>query len=74
MLDARTIVFESLLEFAEQQPMRKRATLYKALAEFAGDPVTTAELQVLASDIEAAEARCREFQFQFSESTRHPKP
>lgn len=64
-MDARRELFEFVLDQAEKQPPQKKAALYLALAEFAGDPKLTAELQACAKSIAEADKRCREFSFQF---------
>lgn len=61
-----TLVVESCLAHAESLPIRRRAALYRALAEFCGVPNQSADLRAIASDLETADHRCREFAFRFS--------
>lgn len=62
----REVLFRFVLDKAESAPTSNRAAIYRALAEFAGDPKQTRELKSLAEDLEQAEFRCREFAFRFS--------
>jgi hypothetical protein len=65
---SRTIVFDYVLEHAAVEPARKRVELYRALAEIAGDPVLTNDLNKLADSLEEADRRCREFTWRYQES------
>jgi hypothetical protein len=64
-MTAHTELFEFVLEQAEGQPAPKKARLYRALAEYAGDMDLKRELLEHADIIEDADHRCREFVFRF---------
>lgn len=64
-MNARTELFEFVLDQAAAQPPMKRARLYRALAEYCGDPAETRKLRAMAKNIEQAEQCYREFIFTF---------
>lgn len=66
MRDARTLLFEAVMESAERRPVAQRAQLYRAAAEFAGSPRGSAEFVALAEELETADRRCREFGFRLT--------
>lgn len=59
------IVISFCLEHAEQAPLQRRAFLYRGLAEFCGKPEMAAEFCKMASELEAANLRCRQFALKF---------
>lgn len=59
-------VLSTCLEHAESLPVRRRASLYRGLAEFCGHPQEAREFNQLAADLDAADRRCREFAFKLS--------
>ena len=61
-------LIEFVLDQADLQPSPKKIRLYRALAEFAGDPKRTRELQDLADTLDRADQLCREFKFRFGET------
>ncbi len=68
MSRSRSIVFSAALEASESRPLHQRIEILRALAEFAGSPDEATPLIALADDLEAADRRCREFAFQFSQA------
>lgn len=60
-------LFDFVLDKALAEPARKRVEIYRALAEIAGDPVMTRDLQKLARELEEADRRCREFTWRYQE-------
>jgi hypothetical protein len=59
-------VMDFCLKHAEEAPVQERIFLYRGLAEFCGEPARAAQLRSMASDLEKAELRCREFRFTFT--------
>jgi hypothetical protein len=57
------------LEQAELAPLKKRASLYRGLAEICGSPQKAAEFCTLAEELEAAEKHSRRISFDFFEET-----
>jgi hypothetical protein len=55
------------LRLAESEPVADRIKIYRALAEWCGDPAETQELHARANDLEKAHYRCREFALDFSQ-------
>ena len=60
-------VAEFVIEQAALQPLSKRIRLYRGLSKLCGDEVHAPQLEKLANDLEAADLRCREFAFRFSQ-------
>jgi hypothetical protein len=65
-----SLVVETCLQAANDLPVTRRASLYRALADFCGVPQQSADLQKMAADLEAADRRCQEFAFAFTQQTR----
>ena len=63
--ELRTVI-EFCLEHAEEAPVHRRVSLYRGLAEFCGEPKRAAEFRSLATSLESADHRCREFRFNFT--------
>lgn len=70
MSDAKHILFEHVFRTAEAESIQRRACLYRALAEYAGDPDQAASLHRLATALEEVDQRCFEFTQGFSAQTR----
>lgn len=62
-MDAKTTLFDFVLERAADEPVRRRIEIYRALAEYAGCIADAGELRHMATELEDAEGRCREFTF-----------
>jgi propanediol dehydratase small subunit len=62
-LDAKTTLFDFVLERAADEPVRRRIEIYRALAEYAGSAQDRTQLLAIADELEQAEANCREFTF-----------
>lgn len=60
------VVIETCLTHAESLPPMKRAELYRCMAESCGTEQEAADLVLLASDLESADRRCREFAFRIT--------
>lgn len=60
-----------VLESSDQQPVHRRVTLYRGLANICGDETEAKQLTTLADELEKADARCAEFIFSFSQQNRH---
>lgn len=58
------------LDHADQAPVSRRIVLYRGLAEVCADEQECAMLQSLATELEAADHRCREFAFKFKNGGR----
>lgn len=65
MSDPKTILFSFVMERLATEPASVRAPLYRALADYAGDPAQSSGLLQLAHDIERSEARHRELTLVF---------
>ena len=61
------IVEDFVLEQAALQPIARRVKLYRSLAQLVGENKEGHALLDLATDLESADRRCREFAFQFSQ-------
>jgi len=61
MPDHRTILFDHVMRTAQQEPVAVRSNLYRALAEYAGNPDQTDQLLKLAAELEAVDQRCFAF-------------
>lgn len=58
--DALQTVIEFCLDHAHEAPVHRRVKLYRGLAEFCGDRQEAATFNAVASELEAADLRCRE--------------
>jgi hypothetical protein len=54
-----------VLEQSAEQPLSRRISLYRSLAEIVGNQKDTLRLKRLAEELERADKRCAEFTFQF---------
>lgn len=70
MLSPHEKIIQFVLEQSAQQPLCKRISLYRSLAEIAGSPKDTQQLKTLADELECADARCAEFAFHFSQKAK----
>lgn len=61
----RRELVEFVMDKAAGEPPAKRAAVYRALAEYIGDPDLNETLRSTAEALELAEKRCREFHFTF---------
>lgn len=66
-MSSRDVLFMHCLGTAEQLPTIKRAELFRALADYSGDDKQAADLVALATSLELADHRCREFAFVFAQ-------
>jgi len=64
-MNAKDVLFNFVLRRVEDEPLTTRVPVLRALAEFAGDPTTTANLRAVADQLEHADHMCREFVFSF---------
>ncbi|HYE32718.1 MAG TPA: hypothetical protein VEH27_14925 [Methylomirabilota bacterium] len=64
--DSRSELIEFVLAQAAEQPVCKRARLYRQLATLCDEPTEKQSLLRLSETLETAEARCREFTFNFA--------
>lgn len=62
-------IIDFVLSRAATEPVPKRIRLYRSLAEFCGDEKEIKSLNEMADNLAAAEARCREFAFHFSQKS-----
>lgn len=69
MPSAKEFIINFVLDQAIDQPSRKRIQIYRALATFSGDPGEAKRLSGLADDLECAEKKSREFNFEFKSKT-----
>lgn len=60
-------VLDFCLQHADAAPLARRVLLYRGLAEFCGDAKESRGFLQLAADLEAADRRCREFHFLFTQ-------
>lgn len=65
MSDPKTTLFSFVMERLADEPASVRAPIYRALADYAGDPEQANRLLILASDIERSEERHRELTLVF---------
>jgi hypothetical protein len=61
---------ELLLRAAADEPVRVRCAAYRTAAEWCGRPEEASRLKKLAAELEAADRRCQEFAFAFTQQTR----
>jgi hypothetical protein len=55
-----------VLEKAEQEPLRRRAVIYRGLAAVCGDQLEAAHLNSVAADLERADLNLSSLQLQFN--------
>ena len=63
--DPRRDLFEFVLEKSEGEPPSRRIRILRALAQFAGAPDVTGQINALADDLESAQARYLELSLHF---------
>jgi hypothetical protein len=56
------LVIDESMEWAERLPLLRRASLYRALAEFCGDQQEAADFRARAADLESVDRRCKQLQ------------
>ena len=66
-MNLHTSLITYVLEKAEQEPLKKRAELYRGLAIICGDPHESATLVAMADNLEEWDSLCREFNFSFNQ-------
>ena len=69
----RNILVRHVLDTVDGLTLTKRVHVLRGLASVIGDPDETSDLNQLADELEAADHRCREFAFRFSNPQRKAK-
>lgn len=67
MLNHHEKIIQFVLEQSEQQPLARRISIYRSLAETVGSPKETQRLKNMAEELERADQRCAEFAFYFNQ-------
>jgi hypothetical protein len=57
-------------QHSESEPTPRRIEILRWLADINGNPADCARLIALAADLESADQACREFKFDFTNSTK----
>jgi len=61
------IALDFLLSAAADEPLNVRFPVLRTAAEWCGNEMESRRLRLIASDLETADQRCREFRFQFTD-------
>ena len=71
---SKTILFDHVMRTAHHEPIAVRVELYRALADYAGNPEQTDSLLKLAAELEAVDQRCFAFARQLRQQPLFTEP